>query len=669
MRSFLMSNEELGKKDDDHNKSVKGAGRRSSSFLQPALGLPRRASRRIIGVAILVVVVYMFIHNVPVLGPNDHMRRPTYPPSPVPLEQDMIMHPPSPDSQEQTQALAVNTVERDFNGPIKFYKLASSLQAVANMGRLNKQNVVFAAASLKSAATLLPIACEMGSALKNYVHFAIFGQSAITMKDLIEINGVGKSCVAIYHDARPDYAAISADERLTKTVVRGFTHLNTYLNPQVIITDASNEESFFKKGVAQYTKSSKTALIELPRMSANSLSWMNRLDNAALRMWNKIKIDILIQAIPGSSGSLMRLLRSLAAADYTASTVPHITIEFPHDIDAATKRFLETFEWPPASVDNPTNERYLTFRRRLSGRKPKEEEASTRFLESFWPTQPQSHVLVLSPNVKLAPQFFHYLRYMLLEYCHSAAATSHNWGRNLFGISLEQPLSTLDGKHSVSPPLFKQPEDINNEIGGTSSPYIWGAPSSNAVLLFGEKWMELHDFVSRTKQATESFDVLPSILSDKKVSKQHPSWVEHALRLARVRGYAFLYPGTAVAEHLCTVHGELYRLPEEYTAPLSDGEEQVDVMRQKVRAEPENELLPLPLLESLPNRGDLWPLSALPLAAWDGAEIKPLAFRAQTTEFELAFKGQVGGCDVESGQGGGFYEPGLTQDLFCNVPW
>ncbi|KAI0874675.1 hypothetical protein GGS24DRAFT_458592 [Hypoxylon argillaceum] len=671
MRSFFMSDEELGKKDDDH-KPVKSAGQRRPSAWQPARVPPRRFLKRVALVFVVAILVYLFIHNIPVLGPDHRMRRPMYPPSQrrppsysnlPPPEDDM--HPPDPTAQGHTQTVAIKNAERNFNGPIKFINLAASLQAISNTrgSQSNNKNVLFAASSLKSAAALLPIACQMGLGLKNYVHFALLGRNSIDMEQLWEINGIDKSCVIIFHDARPDYAGISADARLEKAVFRGLHHINNYMHPQAIILDESNEEGFFTRGVKQHIKTSKTTVIQLPRLASKSLSWIAKLDSSALRMWNKIQIDITIQATPKSTGSLIRLLRSLSAADYTSSAIPHLTIELPHHIDAATKQFLDGFAWPPSHTPNPTNERFLSLRHRISQRKLSEEETSARFLESFWPTQPQqSHVLVLSPHVEVAPQFFNYLKYLLLEYRHSATAGFHHWGQHLFGISLEQPLVTLDGKKSFTPPLFQHPEDINGQIGGTSNPFLWQAPSSNAVLFFGEKWMELHDFVSRTVQVKDILEVIPPVVSEKAASKQHPAWLEHALRLARVRGYSFLYPGKEVGEHIATVHGELYRVPEEYT-----GDEERGSITQTVRLAPEIQLASLSLLDSLPNGGVLWPLTALPVADWEGTEVDPRDLRTSANDFELVFKKTVGGCDLESGKGQKAYEIASTRDLFCNL--
>ncbi|KAJ8125343.1 hypothetical protein O1611_g8296 [Lasiodiplodia mahajangana] len=691
MRSFFMSDEELGKKDDDH-KPVKSAGQRRPSSWQPARVPPRRFLKRVGFVFVVAVFVYLFVHNIPILGPDDRMRRPIYPssqgrpahPNRPPPENDMHSPDPTVQKEKQTQASALNAVERSFNGPIKFVKLAVSLQGISNTrgSQTNNKNVLFAASSLKSAATLLPMACQMGLGLKSYVHFALLGRSSMDMEQLWEVNGIDKSCVIIFHDARPDYAAISTDARLERAVFRGFHHINAYMHPQAIIVDGSNdEEAVFARGLKQHVKASKTTVIELPRLASKSLSWITKLDSAALRsklsrssdklhahrriaVWNKVQIDISIQATPKSTGGLIRLLRSLNAADYTSSAIPHITIELPQHIDTATKQFLDGFAWPPSHIPNPNNERYLSLRHRISKRKLTEEETSERFLESFWPAQPQqSHVLVLSPHVELAPQFFNYIKYLLLEYRYSSTAGFHNWGQHLFGISLEQPLLTLDGKQPFTSPLFKHPEDVNGQNGGTPNPFLWQAPAGNALLLLGEKWTELHDFVSRTMQATESLDVTPAVISEKLVGKQHPSWLEHALRLARVRGYSFVYPGKEVAEHLATVHGELYNVPEEY----ANGDE-IGGIATNVRLAPEIRLSSLPLLDMLPNNGVLWPLTALPVAAWGGAEVDPRDLRTSANDFELMFKKVVGGCDAESNKGQKLLEAGSAQDLFCNVP-
>jgi hypothetical protein len=124
--------------------------------------------------------------------------------------------------------------------------------------------------------------------------------------------------------------------------------------------------------------------------------------------WDKIGIDILIHAPPASSGSLVNLLKSLSAADFSAGSTPHLTIELPHDVDRATAEYLKTFQWPPGRSQMPSHPRQLTLRHRIPRSRLTEEESSVRLLESFWPSNPKySHVLVLSPQAQLSPQFFH----------------------------------------------------------------------------------------------------------------------------------------------------------------------------------------------------------------------------------------------------------------------
>lgn len=124
-------------------------------------------------------------------------------------------------------------------------------------------------------------------------------------------------------------------------------------------------------------------------------------------MWNKITVDILIQATPGTAGGLIRLLKSLSEADYGAGSLPHITIELPHDIDVPTKRYLESFSWPPRHVQNPFDAHLLTLRHRIPSRRHDEDDMSVRFLESFWPASPElNDVVLLSPQAEVSGNWY-----------------------------------------------------------------------------------------------------------------------------------------------------------------------------------------------------------------------------------------------------------------------
>ncbi|KAI1103118.1 hypothetical protein F4804DRAFT_244371 [Jackrogersella minutella] len=677
MRGFFLSDEELGKKDDDHKPVRNGVGLRQPNW-HPARVPPRRTLKRIALVLFVAAAVYLFIKNIPVLGPNARMRRPSY------TYTDLSPHNPKRPAYERSPEAPSNPLarpnapERIFNGPVRFLELAPSLHAISGTRgtMLNNRNILFASSSLKSATILLPIACQMGVELKSYVHFALMSRSDIDIRELRKVNGIDDSCQLIFHDGRPDYAQISTDDRMENAVFRAFHHIFNYMHPQAIFIDgSSDEEPFFLRAARQHSDAKKNTLIELPRRSAKRLEWLTKLDSQALRMWNKNHIDILIHAVPGASGSLIRLLRSLSDADYLSSSVPHLTIELPHDIDPPTKRFLETFTWPPPHVYNPTNARYLSLRHRIPHQKMSEEESSARFLESFWPAQPEnSHILILSPQVELSPDFFNYLKYSLLEYRYSAVSTYQHWDRRLFGISLEQPLQLLDGKEVLSSPsVLKSTHSGDAADGEISTSFLWQAPTSNAMLFLGEKWMELHDFVSRSLEAKQELDPVPALLSEKIVSTQYPSWLEHALRLARARGYWILYPGDDTARNLATVHSELNHLPEEYATQgnskqlLADdaSEEEIENVRQKIRAGIEKPLAPVSLLDSLPNEGNLRPFGDLPILTWDGRSTDLHELDSLATTYSAEFKEKVGGCSTDPAEKAKMREPLSTQDLFC----
>lgn len=229
MRGYFMSDVELGKKDDDHHKHGRtGSGVGLTPVVAPTTWLPSRGPRRrslkaVLFVTLIGVVVYFFFKNLPNdLGPNPLMRRPNfdhsapYPPSPryqTGLQQgqgDSQPYSPSdPNSRAKSpsgsgassSSFSSSSAERTYNGPVKFLELASSLHAISptrGSSAINK-NVLFAAASLRSAATLLPIACQMGGELKNYVHFALMSRSGIDLAELQKLNGIDGSCHLIFH--------------------------------------------------------------------------------------------------------------------------------------------------------------------------------------------------------------------------------------------------------------------------------------------------------------------------------------------------------------------------------------------------------------------------------------------------------------------------------------
>ena len=433
MSSLFLSNEELGKKDDDH-RPTKIPAIRPRPWSAASARVPPPKTLKRVGIALaLGILTYLFFANIPTDVPARNRFRPHYEPDysgsnflepkpmpkmkPVPKPVPPSPPPPAKDETDKATSQepgsseqATTTTGRQYSGPLRFEKLGETLQSIwETQGSFAaNRNVLFAASNLKSAAALLPMACQMGSELRNYVHFALMGGSEIDLDDLKAINGIDEDCQIIFHDARPNMAAVSTEARLGKSVLNAFYHISKYMHPQVVFVDGSaEEEQFLLEGARLQSSELHFPVIELPRNGPKKLGWASKLDSSSLTAWNKVNFDILIHASPGASGSLIRLLKSLSAADFTGSAVPHLTIELPHDLDVAATQFIDNFRWPPAHVNNPTHAQQLTLRRRIPRAHMNEHESSVRFLESFWPVDRHSHVLVLSPQAELSPQFFH----------------------------------------------------------------------------------------------------------------------------------------------------------------------------------------------------------------------------------------------------------------------
>lgn len=213
MVAMFRSNEELLKKDDDHKPAKVPSVRLPWSA---ATGSPRSKILKRLALAFaLCVFVYLFISNLPTDVPIRDRRRPVYYPGPdadkprapgpmpnlKPDRKPQWQSPRAPGSPTPDSA----TPPAPYGGPVIFQKLLQSLEAIydTNGNSPVNKNVLFAAASLKSASLLLPMACKMGDELRNYVHFALIGGSGIDMDELRAVNGIDKSCQVIFHGMAP----------------------------------------------------------------------------------------------------------------------------------------------------------------------------------------------------------------------------------------------------------------------------------------------------------------------------------------------------------------------------------------------------------------------------------------------------------------------------------
>ncbi|KAK5121513.1 hypothetical protein LTR85_005346 [Meristemomyces frigidus] len=672
----LSKDEELGKRDDDFKPKRSPT---VSTLTQPW----RWRKRRMFTAIAVILLVYVFVHNIPTdLGTVDQRMG-------MPLRPGHFVDTPG-GPQAPTGAPPVPSVGRDgaagqhyYDGPIKFYKLATSLHGIGRtMGaRPQNRNILFAVSSLQSAAGLMPMACEMAKWDRNYVHMAFLGRDPWPLDDILEVNGVSKEdCTVYFHDARADYSEYSTEQRAEVSVAGAMKHINDFMHPQAIVMDDSKvEDMFFIRAMRNKASEYGRSLIEVPAGRYEEFMWMTRLDSGSLGNWFKPSIDILIHAPPDSSGSLLRLVKSLEGAEYAGLRIPRLTIELPTEIDHFAQEHLRHLDWPPVADTSPVKQSTLTLRHRIPTSRLSSEQASVRLLESFYPKVTEDyHVLVLSPQAELSPLYLQYLHYVILEYKYSSYGSPSS--DELLGISLDVPSTFLNGSGDfLQPVTADMPAEKykdNIEYAQTAAaPFLYQAPSATASLIFGDKWATLHDFLSNRLAASH---LGKAEKTKKLVSETEPAWLEYLLELTRARGWSMLHP----AAPLLTLHNELSHIPEEFTRSQSTARKGVDVAAEPEHPEEEAFLTATappaiiehvesqqqttqPLHELLPFDGDLPELPHLPYFYHNGDPITAPVATMLTKEYVPIFRQQIGGCSRQQAVRKRVVHELKTDDLFC----
>ncbi|KAE8165337.1 hypothetical protein BDV40DRAFT_258625 [Aspergillus tamarii] len=552
-RPFL-ADEELGKKDDDHRPRKPSHFWRSSKRWK----LPR-LRRIILGVAALYMV-YLFFRNMPTdLSPAPERFSPSLaetrqragmpwsPPAPSPA---IPQRGPPPRDEFAPEGNLYH------EGSIHFHSLGKTLYRFRRLPGAHalptSRAVVFAGASLKSISDLLPLACKMANQRANEVHLVLMGRDDVSIEGIQHVNGIDDSdCPLYWHDSRVDYAQWSTDARMERAVASGLTYVHAYLSPQAVITQGeSSEEVFFLQGIEKKARELGTAHIVLPT-AARDIMWMSSLDSRSLQAWNDVRIEMLIQAPTESSGSFIRLIRSLKDADYLGS-VPGLTIELPHDVDPQLLQFLKTMKWPSSASNK------VTLRRRVRHGVLDAAEASLRTAEAFYPQDPNmTHVLMLSPQTELSASFYHYLKHTVLKYKYSASAGQ--MASDLLGISLELPSSLPTNDESDNFPITDTRRFPGLDEREVMPVALGQVPNSNAALYFGDKWIEFQSFLSE-RLAKED-----TLSHEKVISERYPAVMEYLLEFMLANDYYLLYPAARSTQTLATVHSDLFRPPEEYS--------------------------------------------------------------------------------------------------------
>ncbi|RHZ64697.1 uncharacterized protein CDV56_104795 [Aspergillus thermomutatus] len=643
-KSPYLADEELGKKDDDHRpRTGRNPLWRAKQWRAP------RPRRLIIGI-IVFYLLYLFFKNMPTdvppaverFHPGFTQARQSSGKSWPPAMPSLVTPAKGPPLRADSQT----NIKEDYyyDGEISLIALARSLQRFwkppSRYGSSISRAVVFAGSNLRSVSDLLPLACRMADQKINEVHFVLMGRDDVSIEGIQRVNGINEvDCPIVWHDSRPDYAQWSTETRMERAVAAGLDYVHVYTRSQVLITQGESwEDRFFTEGVRRKIRKSELTHIALPT-AARNIMWISTLDSNSLKAWNDVHVEILIQAPSESSGSLIRLIRSLEAADYLGST-PSLTIELPPRVDAQLLRFLQNLKWPSQTSST------VTLRRRIQSHYLNAVEASLRTVEAFYPRNPNvTHVLLLAQEAELAPSFYHFLKYTTLKYKHSAQTKRS--ASKLLGISLELPSSRPTDNEPFTPPKVEKEIQKSQQLDGETLPmFLWQAPNSHAALYFGDGWADLHSFL--TDRLALHQPTSEKSTHEKSISKRYPAVMEYLLELIRARGYYLLYPtfpdrGTFT---LATIHGELFQPPEEFlqddqsdsTMTPGSSINQMDSVEKPL----DQASTLMPLLErfslTLPD------LSSLPLLSYRGEEISDLMYSQDTEEYAKKFAIRYGGC-------------------------
>ncbi|KAI5284412.1 hypothetical protein KEM54_001352 [Ascosphaera aggregata] len=475
-----------------------------------------------------------------------------------------------------------------YGGPIKFYSLAKSLYGINKLrgSRRERDAVLFAAADSKTLSDLLPLACSMAEEQKGIgIHFAVMGREQVSLEGLQRVNNWAASeCPIIWHDARPDYGLWSTDKRMLASTRAAMIHLYNNIKQSIVIThEKTEDEAFFFNGIKEEAEELQITHIALPGQSLD-FSWMPKLNINSLQAFNAPSFDILVQASASTSGSLIRLLRTLERANYFGS-VPSLTIELPQKVDPFLSRYLAKMQWPPESESQ-----MFTVRRRISPHDPSPEEAAIRTVDAIYPkASTHSHVLVLSPQTVLSPSFYHYLKYTVLHYKYSGV--NRGSMRRLMGISLDTPSTWPTTGEAFKAPEAALPRSKDTEQKSLFPMFLWQVPDDSATLYFGDKWIELHSFLHnrRVVSSRASSKDKASARWTPTLLKKYPAWLDYTLDLMRARGYYMLYPSFKKQDDftIAAVHNELWKVPEEFAKQIE--EEEMFIREEEVEDEKDAE--------------------------------------------------------------------------------
>lgn len=193
---FFLGDEELGKKDDDHNH-----GKSRFIPISPAWRPPRR--KRFLFAVVGIALIYLFLKRMPSEPPKpERIISPvTFSPSQPLSDLDETPDGPPPLPED-----GIPNIDHYYDDRIRFFSLARSLYSGQGLSgfRRDQKVVLFAVADLKVLSDMLPVACDMASRRLNRVHLALMGRNEVSIEGIQMVHNLKEAeCPLIWHGRRP----------------------------------------------------------------------------------------------------------------------------------------------------------------------------------------------------------------------------------------------------------------------------------------------------------------------------------------------------------------------------------------------------------------------------------------------------------------------------------
>lgn len=242
------------------------------------------------------------------------------------------------------------------------------------------------------------------------------------------------------------------------------------------------------------------------------------------------------------------------------------------------------------------------------------------------------------------------MKYELLYRRFSAVGATQDVKNQMLGFGFASPTTFLHTDKAFVPPPHP-----DNAAG---SSFIWEAPNSDAMLILGDKWLELHGYVSQVLEKQEE----ASRKLQKQITKKHPSWLEHLLQLSRLRGYYTVYPGKDTSNVILGIHSDLPDTPEEFEGQKQGRPRPSEEFSDRASDNGFDVNIQLDMMSTLPRDGTLPDLNSMPVLAWDGKLDALENMRQTAAQFAKEFRRSVGGCTDDATPAPDKY----AKDLFCS---